>query len=128
MHCAIFFKGRILIMAVLLTEFGKSLIFHRLVLMLEVKSKRHGGAGSASISVVLPLESIIHDQVLDLQPEEFRLNSSSGKFNIVYESVEAIMDNEFLNSLKSQQSLLNSDLVACIADETHTVETWSGLR
>ena len=27
-----------------------------------------------------------------------------GKFNIVYESAEAVMDKEFLNSLKSQQS------------------------
>ena len=38
-HCAIFFKGRILIMAVFPTGFGKTLaVFQLLVLMLEVKS------------------------------------------------------------------------------------------
>ena len=47
-------------------EFGKSLVFQLLVLMLEVKNKRHGGAGYVSIIVVSPLQSIIHDQVLEV--------------------------------------------------------------
>ena len=33
-----------------------------------------------------------------------------GKFNIVYEPAEAVMDKEFLNSLKSQQSLFSANL------------------
>ena len=122
-------------MAVLPTGFGKSLIFQLLVLMFDLKSKRHGGAGYASIIVILPLQSIIHDQVLEVNSmgmsasnlknlEEIHL----GKFNIVYESAEAVMDKEFLNSLKSQQSLFNANLVTCIVDETHTVKTWTGLR
>ena len=49
------FKGRISIMAVFPTVFGKTLtVFQLLVLMLEVKSKRHGRAGYASIIVVSP--------------------------------------------------------------------------
>ena len=39
------------------------------------------------------------------------------KFNIVYELAEAVIGKEFLNSLKSQQSLFNANLVACIVDE-----------
>ena len=54
--------------------------------MLEVKSKRQGWAGYASIIGV----------------------NSTGMFNIVYGSAEAVMDKEFLNSLKSQQSLFNA--------------------
>ena len=36
-------------MDILPTGFGESLIFKLLVLMLEVKSKRNGGAGYASV-------------------------------------------------------------------------------
>jgi len=43
----------------------------------------------------------------------------------VYGSGETVMEKEYLNS---QQSLFNAYLVACIVDETHTAETWMGLR
>ena len=66
--------------------------------MLEVKSKRHGGKGYASIIVVSALQSTIHDQVLDVN------SVGDVSLNIMYESAEAVMDKEFLNSLKSQQS------------------------
>ena len=65
--------------------------------MLEVKSKRHGGAGYTSIIVVSALQSTIHDQVLDVN---FGRDVS---LNIVYESAEAVIDKEFLNPLTSQQ-------------------------
>ena len=115
--------------------FGKSLIFQLLVLMLEMKSKRHDRAGYASIIVVSQLQSIIHDQVLEANSMGMSASNLKnfdeihlGKFNIVYESVEAVMDKEFLNSLKSQKSPFIANLVACILDETHTVKTWTGLR
>ena len=96
-------------MAVLPTGFGKSLICQLLVLMLELKSKRHGGAGYVSIIVVLPLQVIIHDQVLEVNSMGMSTSNLKnldeihlGKFNIVYESAEAVMVKLFLNSLKSQ--------------------------
>ena len=62
-QCALrhLFEGKDL-MPVLPAGFGKSLIFQLLVLMLEVKSKRHGGAGYTSVIVFSSLHpSIIHD-------------------------------------------------------------------
>ena len=91
-------------MVVLPTGFSKSLIFQLFVLMLELKSKRHGGAGYASIIVVLPLQSIIHDQVLEVNSMGMSASNLKnldeihlGKFNIAYESAEAVMDKEFLS-------------------------------
>ena len=72
-------------------------------LMLEVKSKRHGGAGYASITVVSALQSTIgYDQVLEVN------SAGDVRLNIVCESAEAVMDKEFFNSLKSQESRFNA--------------------
>ena len=72
------------------------------MLILEVKRKSHGGACYASVIVVSALQSTIHYQVLDVN------SVTNVNLNIVYESAEAVMDKEFLNSLKSQLSLFNA--------------------
>lgn len=59
------FEGKDLL-AVLPTGFGKSLIFQLLVLMMEVRRKRRGERGFASIVVISPLQSIIRDQVVEV--------------------------------------------------------------
>ena len=60
-----------------------------------------------------------------------KLNSlediEGGKFDVVYASVESATDKRFLQSLK-KNTAFSSSLVACVVDESHTVETWTGLR
>ena len=51
-----------------------------------------------------------------------------GKFNLVYASAEAPVDMHFIDSLKSKNSAFNENLAALVVDESHTVETWTGLR
>ena len=53
-------------MAVLPTGFGKSLIFQFFVMMCGVRSKRQGGSGYSSIIVISPLQSIIRDQMVEV--------------------------------------------------------------
>ena len=40
---------------------------------------------------------------------------------------ESATDKRFLQSLK-KNTTFSSSLVACVVDESHTVETWTGLR
>lgn len=54
------------VMAVLPTGFGKSLIFQLFVMMCGVRSKRKGESGFSSIIVISPLQSIIRDQVIEV--------------------------------------------------------------
>ena len=45
-----------------------------------------------------------------------------GKFVVVYASVESAIDNRFLQSLK-KNTTFSSSLVACVVDDSHSVET-----
>lgn len=127
------------VMAILPTGFGKSLIFQLFVMMCGVRSKRQGGTGFSSVIVISPLQSIIRDQVVEVNSMGMtacdlneKLNClddiHQGQFNIIYASAEAAMDKRFLDALKSKDSLFNENLAAFIVDESHTVETWTGLR
>lgn len=126
------FSGKDLI-AVLPTGFGKSLIFQALVLL---KERQHGRKGC--ILVITPLNSIIKDQILEVSSLGITACSLvehidnledllSGKYSIVYASAECATDKRFLSHLK-KDSFFKSNLLACVVDETHTVETWTGLR
>ena len=127
------------VLAVLSTGFGKSLIFQLFVLMADARRRKQGGSGFASIIVISPLQSIIRDQVVEVNSMGMTACDLSeklgcleeihqGKYNIVYSSAEAAMDKRFVNSLKLKDSFFNANLAACIVDESHTVETWTGLR
>ena len=127
------------VMAVLPTGFGKSLIFQLFLMMCGVRSKRQGGTGFSSVLVISPLQSIIQDQVVEVNSMEMtacdlneKLNSlddiHQGKCNIIYTSAEATMDTPFLNTLKSKDFLFNENTAACIVDKSRTLETWTGLR
>lgn len=50
-----------------------------------------------------------------------------GKFAIVYSSAEIAIDKRFLESLK-KHSPFSRFIAACVIDESHTIETWTGLR
>ncbi len=122
------------LLAVLPTGFGKSLIFQLLVLM--TRTARSGNF--TGLLVITPLVSIIRDQIMEIQS----LNLSGcnlsekldclediegGQFNIVYASAESAIDTRFLQMLK-KDSVFTRGLVACVVDESHTIETWTGSR
>ena len=126
------------VLAVLPTGFGKSLIFQLLVFLAKAKGRREGGEGFAAILVITPLSSIIQDQISEISSMglsgcnlskklECLDDIHNGKVDIVYASAEAATDKRFVESLKKKNSF-NKNLAACIVDETHTVETWTGLR
>ena len=107
--------------------------------MVDARRRKQGGSGFASIIVISPLQSIIRDQVVEVNSMGMTACDLSeklgcleeihqGKYNIVYSSAEAAVDKRFVNSLKLKDSFFNANLAACIVDESHTVETWTGLR
>ena len=93
---------------------------------------------SASLLVITPLVSIINDQIMKVEAMNLtacnlaqKLDSlqdiEGGKFDVVHASAESATDKRFLQSLK-KNTTFSSSLVACVVDESHTVETWTGLR
>ena len=122
------------LLAVLPTGYGKSLhvIFQLLVLL----AKRAGNY--VSLLVIMPLVSIINEQVMEVEAMNLTAcnlaqklgnleDIEGGNFNVVYASAESATDKRFLQSLK-KNTTFSSSLVACVVDESHTVETWTGLR
>ena len=92
----------------------------------------------ASLLVITPLVSIINDQVMEVEAMNLTAcnlaqklgnleDIERGNFNVVYASAESATDKRFLQSLK-KNTTFSSSLVACVVDESHTVETWTGLR
>ena len=121
------FEGRDVV-TVLLTGFGKSLIFQLLVLL----ARR----ACACVLVICPLTSIINDQIQEVEAScacnlSEKLSDltdiEQGKFAIVYSSAEIAIDKRFLESLK-KDSPFSRFIAACVIDESHTIETWTGLR
>jgi len=119
------------LMAVLPTGYGKSLIFQLLVMM-----KRR--SGSACVIVICPLMSIINDQIEEVESMDVSACNlteklehlhevEAGRYEIVYASAESATDKRFLDVLK-RDSCFTRNLMACIVDESHTLETWTGLR
>lgn len=117
--------------AVLPTGFGKSQL-----LVLITRSAQSGNF--TGLLVITPLVSIIRDQTTEIQ--SLNLSGCSltekldhlediegGKFNIVYASTESAIDSRFLQMLK-KDSVFTRGLVACVVDESHTIETWTGSR
>ena len=122
------------LVAVLPTGFGKSLIFQLLVLL----ENRNRNGHSASVLVICPLTSIINDQIMEVESMGLSACNLSeklgdltdvegGKYHIVYSSGENALDKRFLKSLK-KDTVLSRRTVACVVDESHTIETWTGLR
>ena len=124
------------LVAVLPTGFGKSLIFQLLVLL--ENRNRNGHSQTASVLVICPLTSIINDQIMKVESMGLSACNLSekladltdvegGKYHIVYSSGESALDKRFLQSLK-KDTVFSRRMVACVVDESHTIETWTGLR
>ena len=122
--------------AVLPTGFGKSLTFQLLILL--ENRNRNGHSQTASVLVICPLTSIINDQIMEVESTDLSACNLSekladltdvegGKYHIVYSSGESARDKRFLQSLK-KNNVFSRGTVACVVDESHTIETWTGLR
>lgn len=122
------------LLAVLPTGYGKSLIFQLLVLV----ARRAEAGNFACLLVITPLTSIVKDQIIEVESLNLsgcnlteKLDKLEDiediKFDIVYASAESAIDKRFLQSLK-KDSVFSRCLVACVVDESHTVETWTALR
>ena len=120
------------LLAVLPTSYGKSLIFQLFVRVKELMSNK-----PACVIVVCLLESIVQDQIfkaawmgltaipfMDASLEDVE----SGKYQLIFASAEEILEKSFLDRLKNSNTPLHQNLTALIADEFHTVETWTGQR
>ena len=125
----------------LVAGFGKSLIFQLLVLTKSEMSRvaQERTRRKSCVLVVTALTSIIHDQILEVKSMGMNACSlvdelgdlkdvESGIFDIVFASPEAATDKKFLRMLKRASSPFLSSIVACVIDESHTIETWTGLR
>ena len=124
------------LVAVLPTGFGKSLIFQ--LLMLLENRNRNGHTQTASVLVICPLTSIINVQILEVESMGLSACNLSeklddltevegGKYRIAYASAESALDKRFLQSSK-KDTVFSRRLVACVVDESRTIETWTGLR
>ena len=122
--------------AVLPTGFGKSLIFQLLILL--ENRNRNGHSQTVSVLLICPLTSIINDQIMEVESMGLPACNLSenladltdvegGKYHIVYSSEESALDKRFLQSLK-KNNVFSQRTVACVVDESHTIETWTGLR
>ena len=120
------------ILVVLLTGFGKSLIFQLLVKIKEIITKHKQYA-----IVVCPLESIIGDQIeeassIGLTAKSLKDITSDDlkncNFQLLFGSAEDVLCKRFLAAMKKQNTPLYENLAALIVDESHTLETWTRRR
>ena len=106
--------------AVLPTGFGKSIIYQSFVVAKNL-------AVSSSILVVVPLRSIIEDQ---LRFNDFGLKAVALEKNqqllraIGANKYHVILSAEFTALLKDESSEFKRNLSLIVVDECHTVETW----
>lgn len=123
------FLGKDLI-AILPTGFGKSVIFQSLVLIAKACQ------GDGFVLFVTALKSIIADQISEarlLGMSACDLGDTpiqevmSGSFEIVFASAEMATSKPFLQTLKKSGRFRNN-LAALVVDESHTIDTWTGLR
>ena len=120
------------VLAILPTGFGKSLIYQAFVRACDIKL-----AGKASILVISPLNSIIRDQLDDMERQGYSAVDTSVtsledlrkcSFKIAFASAEFARRQSFRDLLKDPSSPLHQNVVAIVIDESHTVETWTGKR
>lgn len=121
------------VFAVLPTGFGKSLIFQAFV-----KAKKTLALSKpVTVLVLSPLVSIINDQLeemksLGISAADLSVLSDTeireSAFQILYASAEQVEKAMFRNALKDCSTKLHHNITAIVVDESHTVETWTGLR
>lgn len=119
------------VLAVLPTGFGKSMIFTVFGI-----AKKNIIKSPVSVLIICPLKSIVADQLdqlkgicsaAELTNEKFG-NTLKDPPEFIYCSAEQALETRFLDALKDQNSKIHQRMSAVVVDESHTVETWTGMR
>lgn len=115
------------VMAILPTGFEKSIIYQIFVVAKNL-------AVSSSFLVVVPLRSIIEDQLrfndfglkaVALEKNQQLLKAiGANKYHVILASAEQALSAEFTALLKYESSEFKRNLSLFVVDECHTVETW----
>lgn len=120
------------VLAVLLTGYGKSLIFQLFAVAASIEREEQ-----QTVLVVCPLKSIIEDHIAEAESMGIPATSAvdisedelcAAKFQLIFGSAETVMERRFLYILKDNSSSLHRKLAAVVVDESHTVEMWTGKR
>ena len=83
------------------------------------------------------MNSIIKDQLKDMEKQGYPAVDASTvsledirqcTFKILYASAEMVSKKSFRDILKDPSSHLHQKVSAIVVDESHTVETWTGIR
>ena len=119
------------VLAVLPTGFGKSMIFTVFGIV-----KKNIIKSPVSVLIICPLKSIVADQLdqlkgicsaAELTNENFG-NILNDPAEFIYCSAEQALGTRFLDAVKDQNSRIHQRMSAVVVDESHTVETWTGMR
>ena len=105
------------VLAVLLTGYGKCLIFQSFVVAKELLN-----SAKACVLVICPLTSIIQDQIPEAKALEITRVSlhdleevTQNNFQLVFSSAERAMEKDFRNSLKDNSSRGGGELLHLMA-------------
>ena len=88
------------------------------------------GEEIACVLVICPLKSIVEDQILEVSSMGLSAGSllkcdlqviKSGKFKLLFASVEDALQKDFLSSLKNDKTEFHQNLAAIVTDESHSV-------
>ena len=120
------------VLAVLPTGFGKTMIFT----MFSVAARERTLQAPVSVLVISPLNSIITNQIADLEGLCKAAELKADNFNailkdlphFIYASAEKVLEERFLRALKDFSSELHKRIPLIVVDESHTVETCTGKR
>ena len=95
-----------------------------------MRARDYQRQGNAAILVISPLNSIIKDQLKDMEQQGYSAVDTSitsvkdmrkCKFKIMYASAEMARKNSFRDVLKDPSSPLHQNIAAIVVDESHTV-------
>ncbi len=125
------------VLAILPTGFGKSLIYQYFAVAMKAKKmKPYKSSTCAAALVICPLTSIIDDQISEAE----NLGISACRLNdalkdrtcmqpkqLMFASAEDVLSTTFQNLLKDS-SAFHDSIELLVIDESHTVETWTGMR
>ena len=89
-----------------------------------------------SVRIICLLKSIVADQLdqlkgicsaAELTNENFG-NIFKDPAEFIYCSAEQALETRFLDALKDQNSKIHQRISIVVVEESHTVETWTGMR
>ena len=89
---------------------------------------------AVSVLVISPLNSIITDQIADLEglceAAELKADNLTAILkdppHFIFASAEKVLEERFLRSLKDFSSEMRKRILLIVVDESHTVETCTG--